>query len=368
MASKVLVVGSGCQGLRTAIELLRKGSHVIVRSPRPPLHISTCSQGAGGYWMPFHCDDDRVVKWSRQTLDELLPKANTEEEPVEIVPAVAFHKQNHVYPVNTLPEWTQDTRLNFQAMSIEMLHWQNKIHGLRIPSQETLQEAGYDYSWLYFSPVVNAPKMLENMYKEVMMHPLAVDVNVETGKEFQSTEQMVEEAVQLGCDAVVNCTGLGARTLCQDNSLVGGRGAVLQYDRNCARRMFTDGDITMTKDVIMTTEEPPWGGETDPCYIIPRGDVIIVGGTYLEGDTEHAMRPEERARLEQNAHIFGIDTEKAKPTKEWVGFRPCRPSVRLEREEYEGMPLVHNYGHGGSGWTVYVGAAKEVASLLGRGD
>jgi glycine/D-amino acid oxidase-like deaminating enzyme len=31
----------------------------------------------------------------------------------------------------------------------------------------------------------------------------------------------------------------------------------------------------------------------------------------------------------------------------------------------EGVKLVHNYGHGGSGWTVFCGAAREAASLLG---
>ena len=36
-----------------------------------------------------------------------------------------------------------------------------------------------------------------------------------------------------------------------------------------------------------------------------------------------------------------------------VGLRPGRPSVRLEREERDGLNIVHNYGHGGSGITVF---------------
>ena len=37
-----------------------------------------------------------------------------------------------------------------------------------------------------------------------------------------------------------------------------------------------------------------------------------------------------------------------------VGLRPGRPSVRLERERVQGgLQLVHNYGHGGSGITVF---------------
>merc|ERR1712025_906319 len=105
--------------------------------------------------------------------------------------------------------------------------------------------------------------------------------------------------------------------------------------------------------------------------MIPRGDVIVIGGSYLLGDVEDGIRVNEHAKLEQNAHLLGIDTKLAKPVAEWTGFRPYRPGVRLEVDSQfglnEGIKVVHNYGHGGSGWTVYVGAGKEVARLLGRG-
>ena len=43
----------------------------------------------------------------------------------------------------------------------------------------------------------------------------------------------------------------------------------------------------------------------------------------------------------------------SKKVKDWVGLRPFRPSVRLERETLGGQSVVHNYGHGGSGITVF---------------
>ena len=39
--------------------------------------------------------------------------------------------------------------------------------------------------------------------------------------------------------------------------------------------------------------------------------------------------------------------------RDWVGLRPGRPEVRLEREMIDGVSVVHNYGHGGSGITVF---------------
>ena len=202
------------------------------------------------------------------------------------------------------------------------------------------------------------------MYEEVFMNPLA-DVNVNTGKEFVSLDEMVQEAAEHDCDAIVNCTGLGSQSLCEDEQLQGARGILYHYDRNCPR--WTDP--RMVNDAVLGADDPPWGDD-QPCYMIPRGDVIVIGGSYLLGDVEDGIRVNEHSRLEQNAHLLGIDTKLAKPVAEWTGFRPYRPGVRLEVDSQfgvsEGIKVVHNYGHGGSGWTVYVGAAKEVARLLGR--
>ena len=48
MASKVLVVGSGVIGLRTALELLRRNVSVCLVSPISPTNVATTSMGAGG--------------------------------------------------------------------------------------------------------------------------------------------------------------------------------------------------------------------------------------------------------------------------------------------------------------------------------
>ena len=48
MASKVLVVGSGVIGLRTALELLRRNVSVCLVSPKSPTNVATTSMGAGG--------------------------------------------------------------------------------------------------------------------------------------------------------------------------------------------------------------------------------------------------------------------------------------------------------------------------------
>jgi D-amino-acid oxidase len=45
---------------------------------------------------------------------------------------------------------------------------------------------------------------------------------------------------------------------------------------------------------------------------------------------------------------------------ERVGLRPYRPEVRLERDGR----VIHNYGHGGSGFTLCRGCAEDVVALV----
>jgi len=47
------------------------------------------------------------------------------------------------------------------------------------------------------------------------------------------------------------------------------------------------------------------------------------------------------------------------------GLRPKRPEVRLERVVRDGIVVIHNYGHGGSGVTLSWGCAREVVAELG---
>lgn len=365
------MVGSGCIGLRTAVEQLNNGTEVVLRSPRHFLRESECSQGAGGYWEPHHCDDERVSEWSLETLNELLPKGSDKENPtVEIMACVQLVNEIRAGPGSDLPGWTKDKRLKFRSLTVQRLHETNRFNlRLRIPSpsRENLEEAGYHHCWLYFSPVVDCPKMLQQIFEEIKTHPLAIDVDIETGHEYSSVDAMVKEAMSIRCDAIVNCTGMGSRKLCEDDQLVGGRGVLHPYKRSCARRVecVHQEGIDMLNDAVIISDDPPWAEKDGSVctYMISRGNIIVVGGTYVEEDTEKKLRLKERERLLRNGALLGIDINNADPINEWVGFRPSRPSVRLEIDRgnalarAEAITITHNYGHGGSGWTVFVGAA-----------
>ena len=111
--------------------------------------------------MPFHCDDDRTDKWSYDTLDELMRYANSADETdktlVEVVPAISF-KGTPKDP----PSWATDPRakvLGFQRLSIDQLY--NQRNNFRLPKRELMDEAGYQNTWLFHTPIVDSPNMLK---------------------------------------------------------------------------------------------------------------------------------------------------------------------------------------------------------------
>ena len=60
-----------------------------------------------------------------------------------------------------------------------------------------------------------------------------------------------------------------------------------------------------------------------------------------------------------------LNIDKPKVFAERVGLRPFRKSgVRLERDQLsDGRTVIHNYGHGGAGFTLSWGCAEEVCGL-----
>jgi D-amino-acid oxidase len=150
-------------------------------------------------------------------------------------------------------------------------------------------------------------------------------------------------------DVVVNCTGLAARELCNDALLIGLLGQIVIAERGAA-----DLATTVTDD-------------RDPeriFYIIPRRDELVLGGCSLPfppGATPE-LDPDITARILAHAQRLGIAVGAVRTER--VGLRPYRSEVRLERDHHH-RRVIHNYGHGGAGFTLCRGCAEDVAALLG---
>jgi D-amino-acid oxidase len=100
-------------------------------------------------------------------------------------------------------------------------------------------------------------------------------------------------------------------------------------------------------------------------YVLPRPDVCVVGGTSTpdkrSDPPDLATREAILARCE--ALVPGLSTFPV--VADHVGLRPARESgARLEAESIAGGTVIHDYGHGGAGWTLSWGCAEEVRDLV----
>jgi D-amino-acid oxidase len=153
------------------------------------------------------------------------------------------------------------------------------------------------------------------------------------------------EDVDAKFDLVINCAGIGARELMRDPDLEPHRGQVAIVPR-----------IEGLSCAIVCDDEPLM-------YAIPRTNDCVFGGTNELSD-DLAADPATSSRIvAECSRVLDID----KPTvlAERVGLRPFRRSgVRLERDQLrDGRTVVHNYGHGGAGFTLSWGCAREVLEL-----
>jgi D-amino-acid oxidase len=153
------------------------------------------------------------------------------------------------------------------------------------------------------------------------------------------------EEVDPEFDFVINCAGIGARELVGDADLQSHRGQVA---------------------IVRSIKSLPCAVVCDDApllYAIPRRNDCVFGGTNELSD-DLAADSATTARIVAECSR-ALKIEKPSVVAERVGLRPFRKSgVRLEHARLgDGRTVIHNYGHGGSGFTLSWGCAKDVLEL-----
>ncbi|MDT9595121.1 FAD-dependent oxidoreductase [Nocardioides zeae] len=307
--SRVIVVGAGVVGLTAAVRLLEAGHRVDVVARDLPLE--TTSSVAAAIWYPYLAlPRARVADWARTSYAVLDALSDTEP-----AAGVTMRDGTELSRRPTGEPW-----------------WAASVPG-PTPARETSLPDGYASGWSFRLPVVEMPLHLRWLHSRV--EQLGGTVT-----------RMNLSALPTHADVVVNATGIGARLLASDRTVVPVRGQVLYVEQvGLERWCLAPGD----------------GDGDHPTYVVPRSDDVVVGGTEIEGEWSRTPSPETAQEiLERAAHLVP-ELRGARVLRHKVGLRPLRPSVRVERVD----DVVHCYGHGGSGVTLAWGCAEEVVRLVG---
>jgi D-amino-acid oxidase len=143
---------------------------------------------------------------------------------------------------------------------------------------------------------------------------------------------------------IVNCTGVYARQVVPDPHVFPLRGQVVRIKAPHIQQGYMD-DSTFT-------------------YIFPRGDDWVLGGVSQPGNWNLEPDAATAENILQRCEQIEPSVRHAEIIKHSVGLRPGRHEVRLECETVdERCAVIHNYGHGGVGYTLSWGCADEVTTL-----
>ena len=145
-------------------------------------------------------------------------------------------------------------------------------------------------------------------------------------------------------DLVVNCTGLDSGKLLDDKEVYPIRGQVLRV-KSDIKEMHLDQQIPTL------------------AYIVPRSNDMILGGVAQKDNWDISSNSEDSEFILKKCSEILPDLADIEIIEELVGLRPGRTAVRLDKELISGRPLIHNYGHGGSGVTLSWGCADSVVEL-----
>jgi D-amino-acid oxidase len=314
----VLVLGAGVIGLTTAVVLAEAGHAVRVQTAEPP--ETTTSAAAGALWGPWLVEPyDRVLPWAAQTLQVLTELANVPGTGVRLASGNDVSMVEHEPP-----------------------DWFSLLLDVRPCIADELPP-GFRHGVHYTTPLVDMPVYL--VYLTERLRASRVDIKV-------AAVESLAKATSVA-PVVVNCTGMGARTLAGDEKLFPIRGQQLVVS-NPGLSEFLEVDTGESADLIA---------------IYPHGDHVVLGGTAESGSwSREPDRSVAEAILARCAAVQPLLHE-ATVLEHRVGLRPTRPEIRIEEAQGDsGGRIVHNYGHGGAGVSVAWGCAAEVLVSMNRTD
>ena len=356
-----VVVGAGVVGLTTAIRMASEYRVTVVADRLGP---ETNSALATAVWHIFlvkldqsvspprdkHLDaDDRHLEWAVTTLKTLVEWASIPGSGVELIKGIELMRRPRpsMWPAWMERATAEPTNLHFLTVQ-EVASFNNYDgHCLSNTELSSLKSNPVRYGYK-----ITVPAACMVTHLDWLMSQAAATGASFVRRRLYGIEHAGQDIGDLRPDIIVNCTGLEAAQYVGDQEFCAFRGEYFVVPSNASTPKCYIGD-----------DDHPAG----MAYAIPRLGKVIVGGMAVAHTENSAPLDWEDTRQRASLYFPWLKSESVRPNanEPVVCLRPVRANgVRLETELRNGLPpLIHNYGHGGSGWSMCWGCAGEVLNL-----
>ena len=321
MAEPIALVGAGVSGLTCGVVFAEHGYRPAIFAK--DIGQQTTSSVAAAVWFPYHVEPaKKVIPLALETYQVLVDLARVPGSGVSIIESRQFSRDGEI----EIPDWA--IPLGAQPIPVATA---------LCAAKDRPQSGGHSFmsGFSLRTPLMDTTIYLDWLAARFRKAGGEIHANV-------CFEKL--EDVDPRFELVINCAGIGARELVCDADLEPHRGQVAIVPQieglSCA---------TVCDEPLM--------------YAIPRTNDCVFGGTNALSDNL-APDPATTTRIvTECSRVLNVDEPRV--LAERVGLRPFRTSgVRLERDQLDdGRTVIHNYGHGGAGFTLSWGCAREVLDL-----
>ena len=305
------IIGAGVSGLTCAVLFAERGFRTTIFARETGQQ--TTSAAAAAIWFPYDAEPlDRVTAWSLQTFDVLRNLADDASTGVSLIELRVFARGGLL----EAPDW---------AVSL----------GARQLATDELTSIVFASGYAIRVPVTDTSVYLGYLSERARR----AGTTFETGVDLHAPGDISADYA-----AIVNCAGAGAKSLVPDPEVEPHRGQVAIVPQ-------------LNLPYAIVCDDPPL------MYAIPHANDCVLGGTNEVSDDAAPTAADTSRIVAEAARVLGIDPPEV--IKERVGLRPFRRSgIRLETEQLaDRRTVIHNYGHGGSGFTLSWGCAEAVFAL-----
>ena len=303
-----LDVGGGVCGLSSAIRLLESDWKVTIWSSQ--LSPNTTSDVAAALWYPFlSAPVEKTDVWGSETYDVLKVLSRFPHTGVSMTQTYEYFREKQPDP-----------------------SWKDYVDGFERLSDNLPED--YIECFSFITSVIEMPIYLQ--WLMARYEELGGDIIVKRVEDFSN--------ISSEYNFIINCTGIESKKLLDDDEVYPVRGQVI--------RVKTD-----VKEMHLDQQIPTLA------YIVPRSNDMILGGVAQTNDWSLDVRMKDREYILEKCIKLIPELKNAEIIEDMVGLRPGRSEVRLEKEILFGRPIIHNYGHGGSGVTLSWGCADDVVEL-----